>query len=88
MECIQLQLSLPLFMQVIELPLKHPELFDALGIAQPKVRFACRWPHWNVLGWNLGVLATSSSLAVLPFRGAVAPHIRMLVAPDARLLCS
>ena len=22
--------------QVIELPLKHPELFDALGIAQPK----------------------------------------------------
>jgi hypothetical protein len=23
---------------VIELPLKHPELFDALGIAQPKAR--------------------------------------------------
>lgn len=23
--------------QVIELPLKHPELFEALGIAQPKV---------------------------------------------------
>ena len=22
--------------QVIELPVKHPELFDALGIAQPK----------------------------------------------------
>lgn len=22
--------------QVIELPIKHPELFDALGIAQPK----------------------------------------------------
>ena len=23
--------------QVIELPIKHPELFDSLGIAQPKV---------------------------------------------------
>jgi 26S proteasome regulatory subunit T6 len=27
---------LPVCPQVIELPLKHPELFDALGIAQPK----------------------------------------------------
>jgi hypothetical protein len=25
-------------LQVIELPLKHPELFESLGIAQPKVR--------------------------------------------------
>ena len=25
--------------EVIELPVKHPELFDALGIAQPKVGF-------------------------------------------------
>ena len=25
--------------QVIELPVKHPELFEALGIAQPKVHF-------------------------------------------------
>lgn len=24
--------------EVIELPVKHPELFDALGISQPKVR--------------------------------------------------
>ena len=24
--------------EVIELPVKHPELFDALGIAQPKVQ--------------------------------------------------
>ena len=24
------------YMQVIELPLKHPELFESLGIAQPK----------------------------------------------------
>ena len=25
--------------EVIELPVKHPELFEALGIAQPKVCF-------------------------------------------------
>ena len=24
--------------EVIELPIKHPELFESLGIAQPKVR--------------------------------------------------
>lgn len=31
--------NVALFMpQVIELPLKHPELFESLGIAQPKVR--------------------------------------------------
>ena len=31
--------------EVIELPVKHPELFEALGIAQPKGKnlcFACR----------------------------------------------
>ena len=33
--------------EVIELPIKHPELFDALGVAQPKVcnnthLFSCR----------------------------------------------
>jgi len=28
--------------EVIELPVKHPELFDALGIAQPKVRHCFR----------------------------------------------
>lgn len=27
-------------LQVIELPIKHPELFEALGVAQPKV-FCC-----------------------------------------------
>lgn len=27
-----------LSVKVIELPVKHPELFDALGIAQPKVQ--------------------------------------------------
>jgi len=36
--------------EVIELPVKHPELFDALGIAQPKVTllFVC-----NVIAWFL-----------------------------------
>ena len=24
--------------EVIELPIKHPQLFEALGVAQPKVR--------------------------------------------------
>ena len=28
--------------EVIELPVKHPELFEALGIEQPKVRIRCR----------------------------------------------
>ena len=29
--------DLSLSFQVIELPIKHPELFESLGIAQPKV---------------------------------------------------
>lgn len=29
--------------EVIELPVKHPELFEALGIAQPKVRNNLAW---------------------------------------------
>jgi len=29
--------------EVIELPIKHPELFDALGVAQPKVRSILRY---------------------------------------------
>lgn len=38
--------------EVIELPVKHPELFDALGIAQPKVcplRFIGRLNHFCFL---------------------------------------
>ena len=31
--------------QVIELPIKHPELFESLGVAQPKVRRALPWKH-------------------------------------------
>ena len=27
-------------MQVIELPIKHPELFESLGVAQPKASLA------------------------------------------------
>lgn len=30
--------------EVIELPIKHPELFDALGVAQPKVQQQCSHP--------------------------------------------
>ncbi|NXV54549.1 PRS8 protein, partial [Molothrus ater] len=33
--------------EVIELPVKHPELFEALGIAQPKAR--ALWPLQGVL---------------------------------------
>lgn len=35
--------------EVIELPVKHPELFEALGIAQPKASAALGEP----LGWPL-----------------------------------
>ena len=31
--------------EVIELPVKHPELFEALGIAQPKVRKNHTYTH-------------------------------------------
>lgn len=34
--CITVSHLLVLTLQVIELPVKHPELFEALGIAQPK----------------------------------------------------
>jgi len=37
--------------EVIELPVKHPELFDALGISQPKV---CSLFLFNFLLFNLG----------------------------------
>ena len=55
------------YMQVIELPVKHPELFEALGIDQPKVRnisclhsLLCRSAWLQGLlcpsGWLLGLL--------------------------------
>ena len=37
--------------EVIELPVKHPELFEALGIAQPKVSTSFNWTliYWKIL---------------------------------------
>ncbi len=45
--------------QVIELPIKHPELFESLGVAQPKVgtntpiSFQCRSHTHSLLGCAL-----------------------------------
>lgn len=37
LQCTSLYFSIShFFLQVIELPIKHPELFEALGVAQPK----------------------------------------------------
>lgn len=36
--------------EVIELPVKHPELFDSLGIAQPKVKR--QWGMVDSKGWD------------------------------------
>ena len=36
--------------EVIELPVKHPELFEALGIAQPKVLFEIAASFYYFLG--------------------------------------
>lgn len=36
--------------EVIELPVKHPELFEALGIAQPKVLFIAAASFYCFLG--------------------------------------
>ena len=33
--------------QVIELPIKHPELFESLGVAQPKVCFPLPQPAFT-----------------------------------------
>ena len=38
--------------EVIELPVKHPELFEALGIAQPKVRYLEQSPRFKIF-WNV-----------------------------------
>ena len=45
--------------EVIELPVKHPELFDALGIAQPK----------GVLLYGPPGLVTNTAFHCLPFLG-------------------
>lgn len=36
--------------EVIELPVKHPELFEALGIAQPKVKKKIKKENDNEIG--------------------------------------
>ena len=42
--------------EVIELPVKHPELFEALGIAQPKVRPCEGLTTFRVVEtWNLKI---------------------------------
>ena len=33
--------------EVIELPVKHPELFQSLGIDQPKVTTSEQWTLWG-----------------------------------------
>lgn len=38
--------------EVIELPVKHPELFDALGIAQPKVSITNLYRQTVVVNWR------------------------------------
>ena len=43
--------------EVIELPVKHPELFEALGIQQPKVRYSMlSCPHCSVQHLELSSL--------------------------------
>ena len=39
--------------EVIELPVKHPELFEALGIAQPKVGKHSQMSHSMVMSVSL-----------------------------------
>ena len=39
--------------EVIELPVKHPELFEALGIAQPKVAFI--WFFFEI--WSIDIFS-------------------------------
>ena len=47
--------------EVIELPVKHPELFEALGIAQPKVR-PCEGLTTLKGCWNLELKNWTSKL--------------------------
>lgn len=51
-------------LQVIELPLKHPELFESLGIAQPKVGAHTERVHHAVLFLLLSHQAMSLPAAV------------------------
>lgn len=44
--------------EVIELPVKHPELFEALGIAQPKVGFLVT--HMELIKPHIPFICTNS----------------------------
>ena len=47
--------------EVIELPVKHPELFDSLGIAQPKVSYYHTDGIFNHFSCQLGCVVVWSS---------------------------
>ena len=48
--------------EVIELPVKHPELFEALGIAQPKVNSSNKPVHMKRDLPSLGTISGASGL--------------------------
>lgn len=50
--------------EVIELPVKHPELFEALGIAQPKVRSRAS------VGWGATLFCTPQARRVREVQGS------------------
>lgn len=54
--------------QVIELPIKHPELFESLGIAQPKVKLVSSYSIWlNLLyrHWLLVLVSKSTDSSTI-----------------------
>lgn len=64
--------------EVIELPVKHPELFEALGIAQPKVGIwqESRWYEFQkfLLGFYIYIFDTFSRLVACPSFTSVLKH--------------
>jgi len=67
--------------EVIELPIKHPELFEALGVAQPKVRM--RWNRsWHTIlesqpGYHLSACGTEAAASLCITQG---PSLKMCTA--------
>ena len=61
-------------LQVIELPIKHPELFESLGVAQPKVNtsFSTVWSSDCQVG-HLSWLSMQSKAACLVWRSHSKP---------------
>jgi hypothetical protein len=57
--------------EVIELPIKHPELFEALGVAQPKV--------WEQFDSFIIIFLTSSSFLCIKTRESYYMDHRELV---------